>query len=311
MESPGDSGRGETAPVVSVVIPSFDSARHIRQCLEALRAQVTNLSFEVVLVDSSEDGTDQIVANNFPEVRLFCFRDRLSVGAARNVGVDGARGKVVLFLDVDCIAEPTWIDKMSTPIYSDGAHGVGGSVKNGTPRSVSGSIGFHLEFFRFLATGKAPYETLFLMGGNSGFSKEVLQDTQYEDLSVGEDFLFSWKLANQGRKILFLPSASVTHVNRTGLMQVLRYQYELGLGAASYRARVSPRIMRVLGSFPLLAFLIPPGVMAWIGSIILRRGGVLAFLRFVGLLPLIYFANNIWALGFYRRLKGLQPPPTE
>ncbi len=311
MDSSGASDRRETAPLVSVVIPSFDSARHIRQCLEALRAQVTNLPFEIILVDSSKDGTDQIVANHFPEVRLFSFRERLSVGAARNVGVDQARGKVVLFLDVDCIAEPAWIDKMSTPIHRDGAHGVGGSVKNGTPRSVSGSIGFYLEFFRFLATRRAPFETFFLMGGNSGFSRDVLRDTPYENLSVGEDFLFSWKLAKQGKKIQFLPSASVTHVNRTGLMEVLRYQYELGLGAASYRARVSPRIMRVLRILPLLAFIIPPGVMAWIGGIILRRGGVLAFLRFVGLLPLIYFANNLWALGFYRRVKGLKSKSRE
>ena len=310
-EDLGMSDQGGSIPVVAVVIPSFDSARHIKQCLQALRAQITDLCFEVILVDSSSDGTDQIVADAFPEVRLVRFRDRLSVGAARNIGVEKARGKLVLFLDVDCIAEPTWIDQMSTPIHGADADGVGGSVKNGTPWSISGSIGFHLEFFRFLTTRRAPYETLFLMGGNSGFSKEVLLDTHYEDLSIGEDFLFSWNLAKRGKQILFLPSASVTHVNRTGLMRVLRYQYELGLGAASYRSRVSPTIMRVLGSFPLLAFLIPPGVMAWIGGIMLRRGGILGFLRFLALLPLLYLANNIWALGFYRRLKDPESKPSE
>ena len=217
----------------------------------------------------------------------------------------------MLFLDVDCVAEPTWIHKMSTPIHTDEADGVGGSVKNGTPRSISGSIGFHLEFFRFLANREVPYETCFLMGGNSGFSKEVLRDTPYENLSVGEDFLFSWKLAKRGKRILFLPSASVTHVNRTGLKQVLRYQYELGVGSVSYRSRVSPRIMRLFRSFPLMAFFVPLGAMVWIGGIILRRGGIFEFLRFVVLLPLMYVANNVWALGFYRQLKALESKPRE
>ena len=297
--------------MVSVVIPSFDSAGHIRQCLRALRAQSTDLPFEIILVDSSQDGTPHTVAKEFPEVRLFWFPDRLPVGAARNVGVEEARGEVVLFLDVDCIAEPTWIQEMSTPIHTDEADGVGGSVKNGTPRSVSGSIGFQLEFFRFLANREAPYETFFLMGGNSGFSKEVLRDTPYENLSVGEDFLFSWKLAKRGKRILFLPSASVTHVNKTGLKRVLRYQYELGVGAASYRSCVSPRMMRLLRSFPLMAFFMPLGTMVWIGGIILRRGGVFEFLRFAVLLPLSYAANNVWALGFYRQLKALKSEPRQ
>ena len=122
-EDLGMSDQGGSIPVVAVVIPSFDSARHIKQCLQALRAQITDLCFEVILVDSSSDGTDQIVADAFPEVRLVRFRDRLSVGAARNIGVEKARGKLVLFLDVDCIAEPTWIDQMSTPIHGADADG--------------------------------------------------------------------------------------------------------------------------------------------------------------------------------------------
>ena len=58
-------------PVVAVVIPSYNSSKHVRGCLQALRLQETEVPYEIVLVDSSDDGTDRIVAEEFPEARLF------------------------------------------------------------------------------------------------------------------------------------------------------------------------------------------------------------------------------------------------
>ena len=94
------------APQVSIIIPSYNSASHIRQCLATLRVQRTTIPYEVILVDSSDDGTDHIVGEEFPEVRLFHFAERCSVGKARNIGVEQARAEVVLFLDTDCIPAP-------------------------------------------------------------------------------------------------------------------------------------------------------------------------------------------------------------
>ena len=295
--------RGVT-PVVSVVIPSYNSAKYVRQCLGAIRAQSTELPFEIILVDSSDDGTDQIVANEFREVRLLHFPKRLSVGAGRNIGVERATGEVVLFLDTDCIAPPTWIDQMYTAIKSFGADGVGGSVENGTPWSITGSAGFYLEFFRFLVSHDKPYATLFLMGGNSGFRRDEFRSARYRETSVGDDIMFTWQLVKKGKHLLFLPSATVKHMNKTGWMKVLRYQYKLGVGACGYRYNTSPHLMYHLERLPVLTFLIPVAVMVWIGCTVLRRCGILEFLKLLALLPLLYIANNVWAIGFYRELKN-------
>ena len=134
----------------------------------------------------------------------------------------------MLFLDTDCIANPTWIDRMYHAIHSLGVDGVGGSVENGTPWSITGSVGFYLEFFRLLEYNGKSYPTLFLMTGNAGFRRDVFKSTQFCDMSLGEDFLFNWQLTKQGKVLLFLPSVSVRHINKTGLRRVLRYQYALG-----------------------------------------------------------------------------------
>ncbi len=293
-------------PTVSVIIPSYRSANHIRQCLNGLQAQETDLLFEVIMVDSSDDGTDKIVRDEFTEVRLFHFKNRLSVGEARNKGVEKAKGEIILFLDSDCVARHDWIDKMVAAICTHGADGVGGAMENGTPASITGSAGFYLEFFRFLGFEGKAQRTPFFVGGNSGFKKEIFTALptyhRYEEDSVGEDFIFNWELKKKGKLLLFLPSVVVKHLNKTGLRKVLSYQYKLGQGAYVYRSRVSPRIIRFLERLPVLSFFIPIAVMPWLGSMILRRNGILAFFKFLILLPLLYGANNVWALGFYREL---------
>jgi cellulose synthase/poly-beta-1,6-N-acetylglucosamine synthase-like glycosyltransferase len=290
-------------PLVSVVIPSRQSAGEVRFALRALHAQETSAPYEIIVVDSSTDGADRIIEREFPRVRLLHFPDQVLVGTARNIGVDAARGEVILFVDTDAIPCPTWIDQMYGAMRDQGVDGVGGAMANGTPWSVTGSVGFYLEFFRVLAHNGPPEPARFLVGGNSGFRRETLAGMRYADRSVGEDMLFSSHLTRNGKRLLFLPAASVLHLNRTGFRTILSYQRKLGLGAFFYRSEDSPEKIRLLSAASLLVFLVPFGVMIWIGYSILWRRRVADFLRFTALLPLCFIANVAWASGFYRALR--------
>lgn len=291
---------------VSVVVPSHNSARVIRDCLTALRHQETVHPYEVIVVDSSNDGTHEIVAKEFPEVRLYHFPERCSVGRARNVGLKKTRGNTILFLDTDCVPPPTWIAHMLQGLCATGADAVGGSVENGTPSSITGSLGFYLEFFRVLASKDEPHRTIFFIGGNSAFRKKVFMSPpypRYADGNLGEDFFFNWQLSREGKSLWFLPGVPVRHCNRTGLRRVLRYQYELGRGACFYRQSVSPTITAVLRRRPLLCVFMPFAVLPWVGWTIFRRRGARETLKFAALLPAFYVAINAWAAGFYRESK--------
>src|SRR5690242_5985161 len=58
------------APICSVIIPSYCSARTISACLMALLRQDIQLSYEIIVVDSSPDETADLVRGDFPQVRL-------------------------------------------------------------------------------------------------------------------------------------------------------------------------------------------------------------------------------------------------
>lgn len=142
-----------------------------------------------------------------------------------------------------------------------------------------------------------------MVSQNSGFRREILTGIRYANDSLGEDMLFSSDLAKQGRQLLFLPRASVTHLNRKGLRTVFGYQRKVGHGTFLYRSKTSPKTMSLLHSAPSLTFLMPFSVMFWIGVTILRYRRATDFLRFVGILPLCFLANMVWACGFHEALQ--------
>jgi len=91
-----------TLPVVSVVIPCFNTERYIAATLRAVLAQA-GASLEIIVVDDgSTDGSAALVEREFPQVRLI-RRANTGVAAARNAGIAAATGDWVAFCDADDI----------------------------------------------------------------------------------------------------------------------------------------------------------------------------------------------------------------
>jgi len=92
-------------PDLSIVIPTRDRAEKLRRCLLALRAQEAPPAAEILVVDDGSRDDTPGVLERFPEATAI-RRDAAGRGAARNPGVERARGDVVLFLDDDVVAAP-------------------------------------------------------------------------------------------------------------------------------------------------------------------------------------------------------------
>jgi GT2 family glycosyltransferase len=104
-----------SAPLLSVVIPSYDSAALLAAGLTALDAQVqegTDRAFEIIVVDDgSADGTVERVEALRLRAPLRLIRQRRrGRAAARNAGAAAAAAPVLLFLDADVRPEPGLIE---------------------------------------------------------------------------------------------------------------------------------------------------------------------------------------------------------
>jgi glycosyltransferase involved in cell wall biosynthesis len=89
----------EEYALVSVIIPVYNGARHLRAALESVFAQ-TYWPFEVIVVDDGSVDDSGIIAQSFPDVR-YIHHPNQGVAVARNRGIEAARGEFLAFLDQD------------------------------------------------------------------------------------------------------------------------------------------------------------------------------------------------------------------
>ena len=99
-------------PNLTVVIPVHNAASHLGACVESLLAQ-SYTDFELILVEngSSDDSRGRCAryaAEHPGRIRTLTL-DEASVSAARNAGIDAARGRFITFMDADDWAEKEFL----------------------------------------------------------------------------------------------------------------------------------------------------------------------------------------------------------
>lgn len=94
----------------SIVIPTYDRKPILEKCLIALEDQNYTGDYEVVVVDDgSNDGTvEWLRETQFPHVRLI-VQDHQGPSAARNLGVEQAKGDTIIFIDSDLVVLPGFL----------------------------------------------------------------------------------------------------------------------------------------------------------------------------------------------------------
>jgi glycosyltransferase involved in cell wall biosynthesis len=106
--------------IVSVIIPTFNGVKYIRETLESVLHQ-SYAALEVIVVDDgSSDATAQAVSAYAPRVTLI-RQANSGHPAARNRGVSSATGEFLSFLDHDDVWEPAKIERQMQCFRQDPA----------------------------------------------------------------------------------------------------------------------------------------------------------------------------------------------
>jgi GT2 family glycosyltransferase len=226
-------------PSVSVVIPSYRAAATLPRVLAALASQVRGSEREVVVVDSTGDGSAREAMKRFPWARLVELERRALPGRARNLGAAQTSGRLLAFIDADVIPEAGCLDALEQRLVP-GVDVAVAAVRNGTPRSPTGTAGYLLEFLDVAPSRRArpAHGTACALAVRRDAFERV--GGFPEDLWPGEDTVFTLRLTG-GRPPVFEPSARVVHLNRRGLRSFLEHQRVLGASFVAAAGRTPLR----------------------------------------------------------------------
>ena len=104
----------DSAPLVSIVVPAYNAGAYLEECLASIGRQTLS-DLEVLVVDDGSADETMAVAQGFADrdsrFRVFSTPNR-GVSAARNLGIDNARGRYLSFVDSDDILHPRALEAM-------------------------------------------------------------------------------------------------------------------------------------------------------------------------------------------------------
>lgn len=91
-------------PLVSVIIPCFNSEKWIIETLDSVYGQ-TYSNIEIIIVDDGSTDNTRNLVNNYGKDIVYLHQENKGPSAARNFGIQNAKGQYVAFLDSDDIWE--------------------------------------------------------------------------------------------------------------------------------------------------------------------------------------------------------------
>ncbi|GEM_PF-655813 len=101
-----------TPKLVSVFIPTYNSAEFLTQAIDSVLAQ-TYKNYELIIIDDgSSDNTPEILAayQNLPQIRLYRHARNVGMAANWNIGLQLCQGEFIAKLDSDDYYEPTYLE---------------------------------------------------------------------------------------------------------------------------------------------------------------------------------------------------------
>lgn len=286
------------SPKVSVIVPAYRGRATLADCLGSIQRSLRGWDHEILVIESSGDGSTELIRRDFSNVFVIESPRRLSAGAARNLGSQIASGYLLFFVDQDCLVPVDWIQRLSTYFRHEDVGAAGGSISVADPGNWSGWCVYFLEFFNHFPSRRGEVNNRnFLIGANSVWRAEVLQHVQFPDQTLGEDLLLTVSLRDMGLEVVYDPSISVSHHNRRGWAEFFRYTRAMGRAAAKDQRRIGGWQINLLERWPLLCHGIPFLIIPLIGWR-LSSAPRPYFMRYMLLWPACLIGQMFWVHEF-------------
>lgn len=217
---------------MSVVLVCWNNKAYLAPCLKSLYEGGLKSSFDVVVVDNgSTDGSQQMLAEKYPDVKLIQNEGNLGLGKASNQGIEVTNGRHVLLLNNDTLVNGSALDLLVEYLDAHSEAGAAaGKLLNPDGSFQSGFAPFSTLLEEFLIVTHIG-EMIWSGYPSHGDSNEIkttgwmssacllvrraaldqigLLDESY--FIYGDETDLQYRLNKAGWKVFFLPESTIIH----------------------------------------------------------------------------------------------------
>lgn len=208
-------------PRTTAVVSTWNRRDDVRSNLESLRAQTLPFREIIVVDNASTDGTAEMIAREFPEVRLIAMpHDLYGACATFNIGFASSTTELTAILDDDIVMPPNWLEKATARLLREPATTAILStqvVEPGTPPEYLNSKLVNEE--RYMSTFR---------GCASLARTHALREAHFYDERLflyGNERDLTCRLLNLGYRVLQYPGCGVFHKTPFGIKMGKRSLY--------------------------------------------------------------------------------------
>jgi glycosyltransferase involved in cell wall biosynthesis len=221
------AGGNIEASSASIIIPTFNGAARIGNCLDSLVKQAAGRNVEILVVDDGSTDNTPNVVRGYSTVRLIT-QANAGPASARNRGAMEARGKILLFTDDDCVPMPDWLEAMLGPFKDPEVVGAKGVYRTHQRSLAARFVQIEYEDKYRLMAGLPSID--FIDTYSAAFRRDrFLEMTGYDTsfpVACAEDIELSYRMSARGWKMKFVPAAIVYHTHPDTLSRYLKKKYK-------------------------------------------------------------------------------------
>jgi len=234
---------------ISIIILSWNTKKILAQCLKSLG---DSKDLQIIIVDNhSIDGSPQMIAKNFPSVKLIKNKHNLGFAKGNNQGIKKANGDFIMLLNSDTIVPKGAVQKLATFLKDNPSVGAvspllyfpSGKIQTDYYMrfpNIFQIFGYHnpflrpiilKTFFKRLILSPLKKKKAFpvdqlpgaaLMVKREVFEKVGLLDEKFKFLY--EDVDWCWRAKKSGYQLMVLPEVKITHLGGASWKQKMNLQ---------------------------------------------------------------------------------------
>ncbi len=238
-QTPTPQNHPKRHPVISVIIVSYNVKEFLQQCLLSIRSALRNIPAEIFVVDNaSDDGSPQLVKEQFPDVKLIQNTRNEGFARANNRALKQAKGQYLVLINPDTITQEDTFERLLEFMQTHADAGMvgckilnpDGSLQLACRRSFPSPwvaftrlTGLSLLFPQSRLFGRynltflpedqvAEVEAIsgsFMMMRREAFEQVGLLDESF--FLYGEDLDWCYRTIQAGWKIYYVPDTQIIH----------------------------------------------------------------------------------------------------